>query len=59
MMVLVLTITMMDSGADGNDKDAWKRIGTHSGAPSPVATPFGGDDVGTIAGEDWSLRVAE
>ena len=50
-MVLLLTITMMDIGAGGNDKDTWKRIGTHAGAFPPVATPFGGGYVGKKAME--------
>ena len=39
MALLRITITMMDIGAGGNDKDAWKRIGTHAGASPPVSQP--------------------
>jgi hypothetical protein len=42
-MVLLLTITMMDIGVGGNDKDALGRIGTHDGAPPYGSKSLRGD----------------
>ena len=50
MAHLLITITTIDIGACGNDKDAWGRIGTHDGAPPQVSQPLGGGYVVIIAG---------